>query len=58
LELNTPLFRREWSGVQVGDLLLVSNCGGLGLIGSGSMHPDVLEEHIRKQDLLRITLLG
>jgi len=29
----------------------VSNCGGLGLIGSGSMHPDVLEEHIRKTKL-------
>ena len=26
----------------------VSNCGGLGLIGAGSMHPDVLEEHIQK----------
>src|SRR6478736_574839 len=26
----------------------VSNAGGLGLIGSGSMHPDVLREHIRK----------
>jgi enoyl-[acyl-carrier protein] reductase II len=26
----------------------VSNEGGLGLIGSGSMHPDVLREHIRK----------
>ena len=26
----------------------VSNCGGLGLIGAGSMHPDILEEHIRK----------
>ena len=26
----------------------VSNCGGLGLIGSGSMHPEILEEHIRK----------
>lgn len=26
----------------------VSNAGGLGLIGSGSMHPDVLQEHIRK----------
>ncbi len=26
----------------------VSNAGGLGLIGSGSMHPDVLVEHIRK----------
>lgn len=26
----------------------VSNAGGLGLIGSGSMYPDVLEEHIIK----------
>lgn len=26
----------------------VSNAGGLGLIGAGSMHPDVLVEHIRK----------
>jgi len=26
----------------------VSNAGGLGLIGSGSMHPEVLEKHIRK----------
>jgi enoyl-[acyl-carrier protein] reductase II len=26
----------------------VSNAGGLGLIGSGSMHPDVLRDHIRK----------
>jgi len=29
----------------------VSNCGGLGLIGAGSMHPDVFEEHIRKAKL-------
>lgn len=26
----------------------VSNAGGLGLIGSGSMHPEVLRDHIRK----------
>lgn len=26
----------------------VSNCGGLGLIGAGSMHPELLEEHIIK----------
>jgi enoyl-[acyl-carrier protein] reductase II len=26
----------------------VSNCGGLGLIGAGSMHPETLEEHIVK----------
>ena len=26
----------------------VSNAGGLGLIGAGSMHPDIFEEHLRK----------
>ena len=26
----------------------VSNAGGLGLIGAGSMHPETLREHIRK----------
>ena len=26
----------------------VSNAGGLGVIGSGSMYPDVLREHIQK----------
>lgn len=26
----------------------VSNAGGLGLIGAGSMHPEMLEQHIRK----------
>ena len=28
--------------------LAVSNAGGLGLIGAGSMYPDVLREHIQK----------
>lgn len=26
----------------------VSNCGGLGLLGAGSMYPDVLKQHIQK----------
>ena len=26
----------------------VSNAGGLGLIGAGSMHPEIFEEHLRK----------
>ena len=26
----------------------VSNAGGLGLIGAGSMYPDTLKEHIQK----------
>ena len=29
----------------------VSNAGGLGIIGAGSMYPDVLKEHIRKTKL-------
>ena len=29
----------------------VSNCGGLGLIGAGSMHPEILEQHLRKTKL-------
>ena len=29
----------------------VSNCGGLGLIGSGSMNPELLDEHIKKYKL-------
>ena len=28
----------------------VSNAGGLGIIGSGSMYPNVLREHIQKRD--------
>ena len=26
----------------------VSNAGGLGIIGSGSMYPEILEEHLKK----------
>ena len=26
----------------------VSNCGGLGLIGAGSMKPELLKEHLQK----------
>jgi len=29
----------------------VSNAGGLGLLGAGSMHPEILQEHIRKTKL-------
>ncbi|MUP14347.1 nitronate monooxygenase [Ancylomarina euxinus] len=28
--------------------IAVSNAGGLGLIGAGSMHPDIFQEHIQK----------
>ena len=30
----------------------VSNSGGLGIIGAGSMHPDVLKEHILKSEAI------
>ena len=36
----------------------VSNCGGLGLIGAGSMHPEVLQEHIRKAKLATSSPFG
>src|SRR5580765_3062365 len=52
----TKLFRIDYPIVQAGMIWAsgwrlasaVSNAGGLGLIGSGSMYPDVLKEHIRK----------
>lgn len=52
----TDLFKIEYPIVQAGMIWAsgwrlasaVSNAGGLGLIGSGSMYPDVLREHIRK----------
>ena len=41
--------RRKWFGCSGWRLAsAVSNAGGLGLIGAGSMHPEVLREHIRK----------
>lgn len=52
----TSLFGTRYPIVQAGMIWCsgweltsaVSNAGGLGLIGSGSMYPDVLREHIRK----------
>ncbi|HEY1869414.1 MAG TPA: nitronate monooxygenase, partial [Chitinophagaceae bacterium] len=52
----TKLFSVDYPIVQAGMIWAsgwrlasaVSNAGGLGLIGSGSMYPDVLKEHIRK----------
>ena len=52
----TGLFHIEYPIIQAGMIWAsgwrlasaVSNAGGLGLIGSGSMYPDVLREHIRK----------
>ena len=52
----TKLFNIEYPIIQAGMIwtsgwklaTAVSNAGGLGLIGSGSMYPDVLREHIRK----------
>lgn len=36
----------------------VSNCGGLGVIGAGSMYPEVLEEHITKCKAATINPFG
>ena len=52
----TQLFKVDYPIVQAGMIWAsgwrlasaVSNAGGLGLIGSGSMYPDVLREHIQK----------
>lgn len=52
----TELFNIDYPIIQAGMIWAsgwrlasaVSNAGGLGLIGSGSMYPDVLQEHIRK----------
>jgi enoyl-[acyl-carrier protein] reductase II len=52
----TELFKIQYPVVQAGMIwcsgwelaAAVSNAGGLGIIGSGSMYPDVLREHIQK----------
>src|SRR6187455_2518379 len=52
----TKLFGVDYPIVQAGMIWAsgwrlasaVSNAGGLGLIGSGSMYPDVLRQHIQK----------
>jgi enoyl-[acyl-carrier protein] reductase II len=52
----TQLFKIDYPIIQAGMIWAsgwrlasaVSQAGGLGLIGSGSMYPDVLREHIRK----------
>jgi enoyl-[acyl-carrier protein] reductase II len=52
----TELFKIDYPIIQAGMIWAsgwklasaVSNAGGLGMIGSGSMYPDVLREHIRK----------
>ena len=52
----TELFKIDYPIIQAGMLWTsgwqlasaVSNAGGLGLLGSGSMYPDVLREQIRK----------
>src|SRR6059058_2463684 len=52
----TKLFSIQYPIVQAGMIWAsgwklasaVSNAGGLGLIGAGSMYPDVLREHIKK----------
>ena len=52
----TKLFKVKYPLIQAGMIWCsgwrlasaVSNAGGLGIIGSGSMYPDVLDEHVKK----------
>ncbi|MFT5280559.1 MAG: enoyl-[acyl-carrier protein] reductase II, partial [Bacteroidia bacterium] len=52
----TQLFNIKYPIIQAGMIWCsgwrlasaVSNAGGLGIIGSGSMYPDILKEHVRK----------
>ena len=52
----TKLFKIKYPIIQAGMVWnsgwrlasAVSNAGGLGLIGAGSMYPEVLREHIQK----------
>ena len=52
----TELFKIKYPIIQAGMIWAsgwklasaVSNAGGLGLIGAGSMYPDTLREHIQK----------
>ena len=52
----TELFQIKYPLIQAGMIWCsgwelasaVSNAGGLGIIGSGSMYPEILDEHIRK----------
>lgn len=52
----TSLFNIEYPIIQAGMIwcsgwelaAAVSNAGGLGIIGSGSMYPEILEEHVKK----------
>ena len=52
----TTLFNIQYPLIQAGMIwcsgwelaAAVSNAGGLGIIGSGSMYPEILDEHVRK----------
>src|SRR6186713_1292677 len=52
----TELFKIDYPIIQAGMIWArgwrlasaVSNAGGLGMIGAGSMYPEVLKEHIQK----------
>ncbi len=56
MNIITKLFNIKYPIIQAGMVWCsgwklasaVSNAGGLGLLGSGSMHPEMLQEHIRK----------
>ena len=60
----TRLFGVEYPIIQAGMVWCsgwrlasaVSNAGGLGIIGAGSMYPEVFRQHVQKCRRLRINL--
>jgi enoyl-[acyl-carrier protein] reductase II len=65
-ECNYKTFNIKYPIIQAGMIWVsghklasaVSNAGGLGLIGAGSMYPEVLREHIQKCKKELLSLLG
>lgn len=59
LGIDYPIIQGGMVWVSGGSLAAaVSNCGGLGLIGAGSMKPDLLKHHITKAQALTDKPLG
>ena len=61
----TSLFNIKYPIIQAGMIWCsgwklasaVSNAGGLGIIGSGSMYPEILKDHIMKSRKIQMLLL-
>jgi enoyl-[acyl-carrier protein] reductase II len=66
LNISQQLFKIQYPVIQAGMVWCsgwrlasaVSNAGGLGLIGAGSMHPETLREHIQKCNAATVKPFG